>query len=143
MSAETLRQIAAGIATKSEIVDRDMVVNDLLEAADDLEHSKAVAEERWKDAAQLYLRSAGPNGKGAFEFNMHATIMPLIAEHLAETFRGLGGENYVQIEVNHDELGPLVLTMQRRLGELPATIAARERARADAAEAKLAAIGAG
>lgn len=108
----------------------------------EIERLQALFEGRWKDAAEAYLKSAGPGRDGTFEFNIKVGIVPLIAAHLAATFKAMGGKNYIQIEVNHDELGPLVLTMQRRLGKLPAVVAAEEKARADAAEAKLEALAA-
>lgn len=111
---------------------------DLLEAtAAEMERLRALVEFRFKDAAKAYLQSAGPDGKGAFQFDIRAGIVPLIAEHLAASFKAMGGENYVQMEVSHDELGPLMLTIQRKYGELPAAIAAKERERADRAEGAL------
>lgn len=53
------------------------------------------------------------------EFRMKHPIVPLMAEHLAEAFKDAGGVNYVAFDVNCDDIGPLVLTMQRRLGETP------------------------
>lgn len=41
MSAEKLRMMAASIATGAEIVDRQMVVKDLLEAADEIDALQA------------------------------------------------------------------------------------------------------
>lgn len=53
------------------------------------------------------------------EFRMKHPIVPLMAEHLAEAFKDAGGVNYVAFDVNCEDIGPLVLTMQRRLGETP------------------------
>ena len=39
-----------------------------------------------------------------------------IAAHLAAQFKAIGATNYAQIEVNHEELGPLMLTIQRQRG---------------------------
>jgi hypothetical protein len=39
-----------------------------------------------------------------------------IAAHLAAQFKAIGTTNYVQIEVNHEELGLLMLTIQRQRG---------------------------
>ena len=39
-----------------------------------------------------------------------------ITAHLAAQFKAIGATNYVQIEVNHEELGPLTLTIQRQRG---------------------------
>lgn len=104
----------------------------------EIERLRALVDGRWKDAAEAHLKSAGPSRDGTFEFNIKAGIVPLIAEHLAATFKAAGAENFIEIEVNHDELGPLMLTMRRRFGKMPSTVAAEERARADAAEAIIA-----
>ena len=42
-----------------------------------------------------------------------------IAAHLAAQFKAIGATNYAQIEVNHEELGPLTLTIQRQRGRTP------------------------
>lgn len=99
---------------------------------------QALVDGRFKDAAEARLVRAGPDADGKFTIDIQSTLVPMIAEHMAVAFKAMGGENYVQFELGHDELGPLVLTLQRKWGELPATIATRERARADKAEAELA-----
>lgn len=112
----------------------------LADAKLEIAHLRALSEGRWKDAATAYLQSAGPDGEGGFKFDIQCSIVPLIAEHLAASFKAMGGENYVQMEMGHDELGPLVLTIQRKHGDLPAVVAARERERANRAEAALIAL---
>lgn len=98
---------------------------------------QAAADGRMKEAAQLYIKSMRTNYKGEFQLELRASIVPLIAEYLAQTFKAMGGENYVDIEINHDELGPLILRMQRRFGEQPSTVAAKERERAERLEKAL------
>lgn len=95
---------------------------------------------RFKEAAEARLVRAGPDGKGRFSIDIQSTIIPMISEHLAAAFRAQGGENYVEWEIGHPELGPMVLTLQRKWGERPAAVAARERDRADRAEAELAVL---
>ena len=103
-----------------------MVVEDELAAAmAEIERLQALVEGRFKDAAKGYLRSAGPDGRGGFRFDIQSSIVPLIAEHLAASFKAIGGTNYVQMELTHDELGPLVMTIQRKHGELPAAKSSR------------------
>jgi hypothetical protein len=41
---------------------------------------------------------------------------PFIAAHLAAQFETIGATDYTQIEVNHEQLGPLTLTLQRQGG---------------------------
>lgn len=99
---------------------------------------QALVDGRFKDAAEARLVRAGPDADGKFTIDIQSTMIPMIAEHMAVAFKAMGGENYVQFELGHEELGPLVLTLQRKWGELPATIASREKARAEKAEAELA-----
>ncbi|MDU7525138.1 MAG: hypothetical protein E7K72_27860, partial [Roseomonas mucosa] len=61
--------------------------------------------------------------------------VPMIAELLGHLLQAQGAENYVAFELDHEELGPLVLLLQRRWGKEPHTIAAELRARLDAAKA--------
>lgn len=89
---------------------------------------QAIVDDRFGDAAKLRLLSAGPDPDGKFSINMASSVVPLIAAHLAETFKAMGGENFVEIEVNHDELGPFTFSMQRRKGKMPSQVAAEARA---------------
>lgn len=109
------------------------------EALLEIERLRALFDGRWKDAVQLRLKSAGPVD-GMFQFELQAGILPLIAEHLASEFKRAGGENYVSFEINHDELGPLTLTMQRRFGKMPAQVAREANERADALQIELDAL---
>src|SRR5579875_2303715 len=66
----------------------------------------------------VYLKSAGPTADG-FVFEFQSNVIPILAEHLAEQFKAAGGENYVSFEIDHKDLGPLILRIQRRSGETP------------------------
>lgn len=120
------------------MVNRARLLPDLLDALDakdaEIALLKSLVDGRFKDAAKCYLASAGPRGDGAFGFEIKAGIIPIIVEYLAASFKEMGGENYVQMEFGHDELGPLMVTLQRKEGELPGAIANREKDRADKAE---------
>lgn len=120
----------------SLIADRTKLAANLARVEGERDHAQAIADGRWQDAAKIFVKSMNFSPETGFKFDLQATIVPLIAAHLAETFKAMGGENYVDIEINHEELGPLMLRMQRRWGEQPSTVAMREKARADAAEAK-------
>jgi hypothetical protein len=85
---------------------------------------QALVDGRFKDEAQMILNHAEARG-GRFEIAVQAPIVMAMVEHLATTFKEMGGENYVCIEMNHDELGPMILSIQRRFGEMPAAKAAR------------------
>lgn len=107
------------------------------------ERLQAIIDERWKDAADPYLLSAGPDntsspdGSGGFVFKFRSPIIPLIVESFAASLKEIGAENYCQMEVTHPEIGPLTFTVQRREGKTPAQIAAEWRERAERAEASL------
>jgi hypothetical protein len=94
-------------------------------AETEVQRLQAFIDQDWKKTTELRLKSAGPAEDGSFGFNIQGTLIPLIAEHLAQTFKAMEGENYVCIEFNHEELGPMMINLQRRLGEMPATKAAR------------------
>src|SRR5262245_26017968 len=71
----------------------------------EIAHLRAVANGKFADAARMRLHHAGLEEDQTFVF---------IAAYLAAQFKALGATNYAQIDVNHEELGPLVLTIQRK-----------------------------
>jgi hypothetical protein len=99
------------------------------------ERLAAIVEERFKDTR---LVSAGGRGEG-FGFDLTGGPIPYIAEYLAQ-FMGHREDrptaNYSEIEVQHNELGPLTLTMQRRSGKTPHQLRVEADARAESADAK-------
>ena len=73
----------------------------------EIAYLRAIANGKFADAAQMRLHHAGLEEDKTFVF---------IAAHLAAQFKAIGATNYIQIEVNHEELGPLTLTIQRQRG---------------------------
>jgi ABC-type methionine transport system ATPase subunit len=73
----------------------------------EIAYLRAIANGKSTDAAQIRLHHAGLEDDETFVF---------IAAHLAAHFKTIGATNYAQIEVNHEELGPLTLTIQRQRG---------------------------
>ena len=73
----------------------------------EIAYLRAIANCKFADAAQMRLDHAGLEEDKTFVF---------ITAHLATQFKAIGATNYAQIEVNHEELGPLTLTIQRRRG---------------------------
>lgn len=73
----------------------------------EIAYLRAIVNGKFADAAQIRLHHAGLEEDKTFVF---------IAAHLAAQFKAIGASNYVQIEVNHEELGPLMLTIQRQRG---------------------------
>ena len=58
---------------------------------------------------------------GAFELSAsHPNFVNLINE-IVKFFKDKGGVNYVELNIFNEETGPLVITIQRREGETPAT----------------------
>ena len=70
----------------------------------EIAYLRAVANGKVGDATQMHLHHGGLEGDKIFVF---------ITAHLAAQFKAIGATNCVQIEVNHEELGPLTLTIQR------------------------------
>jgi len=73
----------------------------------EIAYLRAIANGKFADAAQMRLHHAGLEEDKTFVF---------ITAKLAAQFKAIGASNYVQIEVNHEELGPLTLTIQRQRG---------------------------
>lgn len=73
----------------------------------EIAYLRAIVNGKFADAAQIRLHHAWLEEDKTFVF---------IAAHLAAQFKAIGASNYVQIEVNHEELGPLMLTIQRQRG---------------------------
>ena len=73
----------------------------------EIAYLRAIVNCKFADAAQMRLHHAGLEEDKTFVF---------IAAHLAAPFKAISATNYIQIEVNHEELGPLTLTIQRQRG---------------------------
>jgi hypothetical protein len=73
----------------------------------EIAYLRAIANGKSADAAQIRLHHAGLEEDKTFVF---------IVAHLAAQFKAIGASNYTQVEVNHEELGPLMLTIQRQRG---------------------------
>jgi ABC-type methionine transport system ATPase subunit len=73
----------------------------------EIAYLRAIANCKFAGAAQMRLHHAGLEEDKTFVF---------ITAHLAAQFKAVGATHYVQIEVNHEELGPLTLTIQRQSG---------------------------
>jgi hypothetical protein len=73
----------------------------------EIAYLRAIVNGKFADAAQMRLHYAGLEEDTTFVF---------ITAHLAAQFKAIGATNYVRIEVNHEQLGPLTLTIQRQRG---------------------------
>ena len=75
----------------------------------EIAYLRAIADGSFADAAQMRLHHAGLEEDKTFVF---------ITAHLALPFKAIGATNYVQVDVNHEELGPLTVTIQRQCGSV-------------------------
>jgi ABC-type methionine transport system ATPase subunit len=73
----------------------------------EISYLRAIANGKFADVAQMRLDHAGLEEDKTFVF---------ITAHLAAQFKAIGATNYAQIEVNHEKLGPLTLTIERQRG---------------------------
>jgi hypothetical protein len=73
----------------------------------EIAYLRAIANGKSTEAAQIRLHHAGLEEDQTFVF---------IAAHLAAQFKAIGASNYIRIEVNHEALGPLTLTIERQRG---------------------------
>lgn len=106
------------------------------QAADEIERLWAMLEKRWKDA---HLLSAGPDGIGAFSFAIRSDLAGLMAEHLAQIMKAEGAPNFVSIEADHPEMGPLTFSVERRFGQSAASQLAAAKEQISALESSLSA----
>jgi len=151
--AQVLRDASDQIArdaTQAETTraSHDQRVTELLEANNreverrrdaerDRAKAQAVLDGKWEELTQIQLQELhAVAGKGG-EALIQAGMIPVVAAFLVADFKAQGATNYAAFEINHTELGPLLLTMQRRWGKQPHQVAAEERARAERAEAAL------
>jgi hypothetical protein len=107
----------------------------LAEADNAIERQAAVMEKDFAKA--LRLMRAGPEGSNGFSFYLQSEFMPIIANLLGASFVDNGGVNFVEMRVNSDATGPLVLTMQRAEGKTPAELLADVRRKYEAEVAAL------
>ena len=75
----------------------------------EIAYLRAVANGQLAVAAQMRLHHGGLEEDKTFVF---------ITAHLAAPFKAIGAANCVQIDVDHEELGPLTLTIQRQRGSV-------------------------
>jgi hypothetical protein len=83
----------------------------------EVERLKALIDGRFKDARLL---SAAPDGKGAFVLDIQTGLSGIMAENMMAILRGEGAPNFIQVEANHPEDGPLTFTIEKRFGRSPA-----------------------
>jgi hypothetical protein len=85
-------------------------------------------------AGEVRLNKAEPKPDGSYGFTFSGFAIQMMAEAFAEQFKDAGAVNYLELLFQHDELGPLTVTMQRVEGLTPAQKLAAAEQRAEAAE---------
>jgi hypothetical protein len=88
-------------------------------------------------AGEVRLNKAEPKPDGSFGFTFSGFAIQMMAEAFAEQFKAAGAVNYLELLFQHDELGPLTVTMQRVEGLTPVQKLAAAEERAEAAEQRL------
>lgn len=111
------------------------------EAAVEIERLRALLAEDFVEAARL--ERLGIVRGSPLEAVFTAPVMRVVAAHLAEALRLAEAPNWLELQVAHEELGPLVLTVQRAWGETPGRTAARLAERIRTLEASAAALRSG
>lgn len=59
---------------------------------------------------------------GKADIGLKGLACQLLAASFAGQFLGNGAVNYLEVQMNHDEIGPFTVTIQRRLVETPAQL---------------------
>jgi len=57
--------------------------------------------------------------KDGYEAWLKSEFVYVMAALLVDLFKAMDGENYVEMSIDHTELGPLVMTLQRKDGKTP------------------------
>ena len=111
-------EVAAAICGHQVVMQRgDALTADMLDEFHGFVQEELAALLEEKNAEIAYLRAI-VNGKfaDAAQMRLHHAGLEAIAAHLAAQFKAIGATSYAQIEVNHEKLGPLTLTIQWQRG---------------------------
>jgi ABC-type methionine transport system ATPase subunit len=112
-------EVAVAICGHQIVMQRgDTLTTDMLDEFQSFVHEELAALLEEKNAEIAYLRTIV---NSAHRRQHHAALeedktFVFIAAHLAAQFKAIGATNYAQIEVNHEKLGPLTLTLERQPG---------------------------
>ena len=70
-------------------------------------------------AGEVSLNKSEPNPDGSFGFTLSGFAIQIMAKAFGTQFKSSGAKNYLELLFEHDELGPLTVTMQRVEGLTP------------------------
>jgi hypothetical protein len=96
----------------------------LADGNSEIERLRLLAEGKLTEAAKMAWAKVEASPSGGYDITVKAPMIELIAETLVQEFKAAGGTNYVEWNLNHEDLGPFTITMQRRDGKTPANVAA-------------------
>lgn len=115
--------------------ERAQAVSELRESAEAMRETLArVAKERdaaiaraeaaESDFAQCYLKQMKAENNGTISLDVSSKAVEIMAFHLANMIVGHGAQNYVTMECvsrapEHAEIGPMVLTLQKKWAKTP------------------------
>lgn len=88
----------------------------------EIERLRLIADDKINEACKLSRLDIHAEG-GSCDIEVKTPVVYIIAESLAHEFKQAGGVNYVEFKILTEDLGPLVLTMQRVDGKTPGEIA--------------------
>lgn len=71
---------------------------------------------------QAFMSGMSPDEAGGANIKMNGLACQMMAAAFAGQFKGAGGTNYVEFNFNHEETGPMTITMQRQAGRTPAQL---------------------
>lgn len=83
---------------------------------------------RWTDETAI-KRLHVEDGVIEMDLTPPQEMMVALAMGLAESMQAMGADNWVTFTINHPELGPLDMTLQRRYGETPSDQLTKAKAR--------------
>lgn len=89
---------------------------ELAAAREELAAIKRVTEEKPVEVKELVWKN------GILDLTVSHPLSVLLVNEMASLFKSMGAENYVDITLNHRELGPLVLRIQRANGKTPGQV---------------------
>jgi hypothetical protein len=86
---------------------------------------------------EAYIYGMGPAPEGGLELKLHGMACQLLANAFAGEFVSSGAVNFIEVGMEHDDVGPMTVTIQRVQGKTPGTLRAETMKELAEANAKL------
>jgi hypothetical protein len=112
---------------------------DWIDIADEIESlRKALAEKEELIKTLIDVKEASVDLKdNQIVGKLKSNIIPIIAEAIVAQFKACGGENYVEWTLTHQELGELILRLERKGGKTTAEVNGELQKRAKAKDRRI------